>query len=872
MGSDAVDNRQGVLSAEEALTFLDRASAVLATSLDFERTLSDIAQLMVPTLADWCAIDLAEERTGGLRQITSGHPDPEQEAFLGELRRRYRDERAGSEGVLRVIATGEPELFPDVRGVHNARMVIREEETERYERLGLRSYLIVPLVARGRTIGAMTLLSTREGRHYGESDLAFSLHLARRFALAVDNARLYGDAVQSHSLLDNIFTTAPVGLGFLDADLRFVRVNEALAQINGHPVAAHLGRRLSDLVGEELAAGPERLLREVVDTGRPMLDFEFSGPHPYREGVTGHWTGSYTPIRGADGSVVGVSGTVVDVTDRWEALEAERDDARRARFMAEAGSVLDASLDYEEVLARLARVAVPDFADWCAVSLLDDQEELRQVAVAHVDPDKTRWARELAERYPPVVNPEFGVGKVLATRRPEILNDIDDTLLARVAQDEEHLELLRTLGLCAGVTAPLVARGRVLGVLSVVSAESGRRYDERDAQLLGELGRRAGVAVENARLYTERSRIAHTLQARLLPSRLPTPPGIRLAARYRAAGEFNEVGGDFYDAFQRAPDEWAVLIGDVSGKGPEAAALTALARYTIRAAAANDWSPGHVLRRLNDTLLREEDSQFVTAALAYVRHAGGETVVRLVLGGHPLPAVVRADGRVELVGRPGTLLGIRSDVRLHEQELTLRPGDSLLLYTDGVTEAGPRDAPFGEAGLCALLERTGGVEPEALVAVVDAAAREADPGPARDDIAVLALRAVEAVAGPDALELRRPAVPSELRELRESVVTFGRGRLAGELDDDAVRLAVGEACANAVVHAYRNASEPGEIHLRAAIAEGRLVVEVRDDGCGPAPRSDSPGMGLGLPLMARLSADLQVLGREPSGTLVRMRF
>jgi PAS domain S-box-containing protein len=869
MGHDAVETGQGVLSAEQALTFLDRASAVLAGSLDVERTLGRIAQLLVPTLADWCAVDVIGD-DGALRQITSGHPDPEQERLLVELRRRYREQRGASEGVMQVIRSGRPELFADVRGAGQARLQILDEEAELYERLGPRSYLIVPLVARGRTTGALTLLSTREGRHYGDNDVAFAEHLARRFAMAVDNARLYEQAIQSHSLLDNVFTTAPVGLAFLDEQLRFVRVNQALADINGRPVEEHLGRTLSDVLGADAGGPVEDLLREVLETGHPLLDFEFSAPHPAEPGTTGTWIASYTPIRGAEDAPAGVSGVVIDITERRRALEAERERARRAQFMAEAGVLLDASLDHEAVLANIARLAVPDFADWCTVSLLDDDGELVQVAVAHADPAKASWARELGERYPPVLDPEIGVGRVLATGAPDVVNDVTDDLLARVARDPEHLEVLRRLGLRGGVTAPLVARGRILGALSFVSAESGRRYEDADVALLVELGGRAGVAVENARLYTERSRIAHTLQARLLPSRLPAPPGVRLAARYRAAGEFNEVGGDFYDAFQRGPESWAVVIGDVSGKGPEAAAMTAMARYTIRAAAANDWAPAHVLQRLNDTLLHEEDTQFVTVALAYLRHDGQGTEVQLVLGGHPPPFVVRADGRVETIGRPGTLLGIRSEVRLHQDETTLAPGDSLLLYTDGIIEAGPRDAPFGEHGLRALLERVGSTEPELLVGAVDAAAREADPGRARDDVAIVALRATSEADRPESLELRRPAAADELHDLREAVVAFAR-RVA-DVDLEALRLAVGEACANVVVHAYRLAAEPGDIQVRLLAAADGLVVEVRDEGCGPAPRDDSPGAGLGLPLMARLARELQVLAREPSGTLVRMTF
>jgi len=866
MASDAVHTEQGVLSAEDALRFLDEASGVLAGSLDYETTLRHIAQLMVPTLADWCGVDIVQD-DGSTRQITSGHPDPAQEELLMELRRRYREEKAGTEGVLRVIATGQPELASDIRGA--TRVSLLDAEAEVYDRLSPKSYMIVPLVARGRTVGAMTILSTRPGRHYNEADVAFARHLARRFALAIDNSRLYDEAERARGLLDNLFTTAPVGLALVDHDARFVRVNEALAQINGRPAEEHLGRTLPEVVGEGGEAFVP-LIRRVLDEGESLLDLELSAISPARPGETSYYLASYTPVRAGDGVVIGAAAVVIDVTERRRSLEAEREAARRASFMAEAGELLDASMAYEKVLNNLARLAVPTLADWCAVSLLDEDGELHQVAVAHADPEKSRWAIELGKRYPASNDPERGVGKVLATGEPEVVNEVTDEMLQQAAVDEEHLAMLRELGLSAGVTAPLVARGRILGAISFVSDESRRRYEDADVQLLVELGRRAGVAVENARLYTERSRIAHTLQARLLPSRLPSPPGMRLAARYRAAGEFNEVGGDFYDAFQRAPDEWVVLIGDVSGKGPEAAALTALARYTIRSAALNDWSPAHVLRRLNDTLLHEEESQFITVALAYLRPSPEGTRVKLVLGGHPLPCVVRAGGDVEMIGEPGTLLGIRTDIRLHESDAVLAPGDALLLYTDGVIEAGPRGAPLGERGLVDLLAGLEARDAEGLVSAVDAAAVEINTGRARDDVALLAIESFPGASGAPTSEHSRPAMAENLRELRELAVA--EAAAVEGIDVDAVRLAVGEACANVVVHAYRDAEAPGDIHMRLVRADDGLVVEVRDDGCGPSPRTDSPGLGLGVPLMARLSRELQILDRDPNGTLVRLTF
>jgi len=841
----------GVLGAEEALGLLDEIAAVLAGSLGYESTLEEVARLTVPDLADWCAVDVVQE-DGTLRQITSGHDDPEQEELLRILRKRYRATSGRNEGVTRVVRTGEPELFADVRGAERSRVEVLDEEAAVYERLAPRSYLIVPLVARGRTIGALTLLSLREGRHYSERDLAFSMHLARRFALAVDNARLYDAAERSLGQLDTFFASAPVGLAFYDTDLRQVRVNEP-------------GRVVDDL-------SLEHHLRWVIREREPLLGEEVSGVDA--AGDTRHWVVSYTPVLGLDGQVIGVGVVVIDVTDQRRALEAEREARRRATFLAEVGAVLDESLDFEQTIASVARLAVPDFADWCTVDVLDEDGGLRQVAVAHADPAKVRWAEELAARYP--IDPESprGVPQVIRSGEPLVVNDVEDAMLASAAADDEHLRLLQELGVTATALVPLQSRGRTFGALSFVSTESARRFDAGDLELFTELGRRAGVAVENARLYTERSRIAHSLQARLLPQRLPEPEGMRLAARYRAAGTYNEVGGDFYDAFDRAPGEWVVVIGDVSGKGPEAAALTAVARYTIRAAALNDWSPVQVLQRLNEALLHEEAmAQFITVALAFV-HAVDEGVeVRLVLAGHPPPFVLRADGTAEQIGEPGTLLGMRPEIRLTEVQERLAPGDTMLLYTDGVIEAGPRGNPIGEDGLAALLAPLVGSTPERLVDAIERAAVEAAPASrARDDVALVAVHATgPAVAGalPSPIELTVRARPENVQELREAAVAFAR-TIPG-MDVDGVRLAVSEAVSNAVIHAYRS-DDPGTVRLRAEAVDGRLVVEVTDEGGGLMPRPDSPGMGLGLPLMAKLTRELEVMHPEQGGTTVRLVF
>jgi PAS domain S-box-containing protein len=521
-----------------------------------------------------------------------------------------------------------------------------------------------------------------------------------------------------------------------------MRVNATFASFTGRPVAQLVGRRVPDLLRED--GHPEDTVvpsyRHVLATGEPVLNREVSTVVRGAAGERRHWSVSFTPVLEVDRSVAAVIVVVVDITERRALLEAEREARVRASFLARAGAILDESLDYEQTLRAVARIAIPDIADWCAVSVLDRSGELQEVAVAHADSAQRELGRELSRRFPP--NPDATTGSVGVARsgRTEYVRDISDAMLVAAVRDPEQLDLVRRLGLRSVIVVALKARGRLFGTLTLANAESGRLFEQDDVQLAEELAARAGMAIDNARLYTERSRIAHTLQVKLLPERLPEIPGALVAARYRAAGELNEVGGDFYDVFARSETEWALVVGDVSGKGAEAAAATALARYTLRAAAVEEAPPSTALGRLNTALLNDDTSQFATVAMAYFsRRVRGHIDLRLALAGHPPPAVLRRDGSVEMVGRFGTMIGLRPDAVFHDVDVRLEIDDVLLLYTDGVTEAGSRQAPLGEEGLIGLLQGLAGRSPQAIVDAIERMVVAAQPGDPRDDLAILAL-------------------------------------------------------------------------------------------------------------------------------------
>jgi serine phosphatase RsbU (regulator of sigma subunit) len=315
--------------------------------------------------------------------------------------------------------------------------------------------------------------------------------------------------------------------------------------------------------------------------------------------------------------------------------------------------------------------------------------------------------------------------------------------IARAPGDESSL-----------VVVPLSARGRRYGALS---ARCALAEDEAPEALAAfeELARRAALALDNARLWEELSRVAHSLQQSLLPPALVQVPGVELAARYISAAD-GLVGGDFYDAFATADGDWAIVVGDVCGKGAEAAAVTALARHTLRAVALRTSFPDEVLGALNEAILRADlDYRFCTVAYARLTPLeGGEVRVTVASGGHPLPILVRADGRVASLGRPGSLLGIMRSPHFEQAFDTLGPGDMLVMYTDGVIEASPAEGEDGPARLAALLTRCAGRDAPAVAAAIESEVLRVQHGRVRDDVAVLIAR----VPALDRFPARTPGV------------------------------------------------------------------------------------------------------------------
>jgi PAS domain S-box-containing protein len=533
---------------------------------------------------------------------------------------------------------------------------------------------------------------------------------------------------QMLALLELLILRAPIGIAFLDRQLRYVRINENLAAANGLPVEEHLGRPLPEVV-PEIAPHVVPDLRRALETGRPIIDVQLqTPPRPAEPDRPRHWQLSYYPVfpLGPDGEPVdeaeGIGVIVSDLTERVEAEQertrlheaerAARAEAERARerldLLARASDLLSRSLDEPEVLQELARLIIPEWADGLAVLLPDGRGRL----VPHI---------------------------CMHTRSTVVPVD-SDLPAARVFRTGEQVSTEN------GLLVPMVVRGRSIGVLSLADTSGRPGSLGRNLELFADLARRAGIALDNARLYGQRTRVAARLQESLLPERLPLVPGVEVAVRYTTAEEAVDVGGDFYDLVALPGDEYFVVVGDVSGRGVDAAAVTGLARHTLRAFA-HELSPGEALARLGEVLYGQDAGErFVTAVAGRLRRTPASLVLQLARAGHTYPLVVRADGRVEAVRCEGALLGPFPDVVLEEARRELLPGDTLLLYTDGITESRRGDELFGEERLAAAAAHGAGAGAETVLDAVLAAVEAFRTAPAEDDTALLALHVVEPAA------------------------------------------------------------------------------------------------------------------------------
>jgi stage II sporulation SpoE-like protein/GAF domain-containing protein len=409
-------------------------------------------------------------------------------------------------------------------------------------------------------------------------------------------------------------------------------------------------------------------------------------------------------------------------------------------LLAAAGAVFDSSLDHLQTMRTIAQTAVPAVAELCIIDLLRADGSIGECVAAAVQPGVAERLEQSRRERP--LDPSGGhpVARALRFAEAVVIEDLSDPAeIERLAQGGAQSEQIASGGYRSVVVMPLLARGRLLGALSFVHVQHARHYEPDRLALMHDLAGRAAMALDNARLYEERAHIAQTLQSSLLPDALPRIDGLELASAYHPAGEEGEVGGDFYDVFEARCGCWLV-VGDVCGKGPEAAAVTALVRHSIRALSFVWDSPAQVLGAVNEVMLGHAlAARFATAVLVRIELQREPARAAIAAAGHPAPLLVDAQGSPRVLSLPGTLLGIREQLRAEDAEIELHTGSALVLYTDGLLDAGAPQRLLGTRELELQLEGLAG-SPELLVAKLEQLALSYGGGRLRDDVAILAAR------------------------------------------------------------------------------------------------------------------------------------
>lgn len=420
-------------------------------------------------------------------------------------------------------------------------------------------------------------------------------------------------------------------------------------------------------------------------------------------------------------------------------------------FLVEASDLLAGTLDRDQTLALMAQMTVPTLATWCAVYTIADQSSDPYLSyVLHEDEELIDGIKSLLSKIaPPDPVPTPGA-RVWAAPAEAAHQAALRTSMRSLGLGEPTRRVssgigptLATASAVGGETVvlPLVARNRVIGMLTL-GKPTDEHFRQEILELAEDLSRRAALALDNARLYSERTAISQSLQRSLLPPDLPHIEGVEVEVIYRAAGEGNEVGGDFYDLFPIRDGVYGFAIGDVCGTGPEAAAVTGLARHALRLLAREGFGGPAVLERLNSAILDEgARSRFLTLLYGELwPQEDGSAELKVVCAGHPLPLRLRQDGTVEPAAEPQPLLGVMDDLELYEQTVTLDPGDVLLCVTDGVTERREGTRMLGDDGLADVLTTCTGLTAGAVAArVMRAVERFASDAPS-DDMAILAMR------------------------------------------------------------------------------------------------------------------------------------
>jgi PAS domain S-box-containing protein len=505
--------------------------------------------------------------------------------------------------------------------------------------------------------------------------------------------------------------------------------NPAAARLYGYSDEEAIGQHISFLIPADHKNEEQEILArirrgEVVET--------YETERIRKDGVRLDVSLTVSPIEHPQRGIVGASVIARDIT-------AEVRRRRAQEFLVAATRGFDASLDFDRTARTIVETAVPELAELCVLDFVRRDGWIGDSVVGAAKPAAGALLEEIRRRTPLDPRCEHPVAQVLRAGRPMVWRDLTSPSgMADVVQSDEHRQLIEDTRYHSAAVAPLVARGSTLGAISFLHTSTDLRYDADDLQLLGELADRAAMALDNARLYEERDRIAQNLQRGLRPPEPPHVPGLDIAVVFDPFGEGMEVGGDVYDILPTEDGCW-IMVGDVTGKGSVAAGVAVALRHSIRGLAQQAEEPSELLAQLNQMLLEGHSvNDFATALLLRLRRDDERWQFELAAAGHPPAIHVTREGPVQLGG--GTVLGAWADAPVPSHKGELRPGETLVLATDGWFEAGPPKTHVPPEALGALAHSFADLGLAEMTECLRRDAISRSGGPLRDDLVLLAVR------------------------------------------------------------------------------------------------------------------------------------
>ena len=505
--------------------------------------------------------------------------------------------------------------------------------------------------------------------------------------------------------------------------------NPAAVRLYGYSESEAIGSHISFLVPAD-HKGEEQEIIDRVRRGERVETYETERIR--KDGVRIDVSLTVSPIEHPRDGIVGASVIARDIT-------AEVRRRRAQEFLIAATRGLDASLDFDRTARTIVKTAVPELAEFCVLDFVRRDGWIGDSVVGAGDPAAAEVLEAIRRRDPLDPRGSHPVAQVLRAGRAMVWRDLTSPrVMEEVVQNEEHKRLIEETRYQSAAVAPLVARGTTLGAISFLHASTDMRYDAVDLQLLGELADRAAMALDNARLYEERDRIAQNLQRGLRPPEPPFVEGLDIAVTFDAYGQGMEIGGDLYDVLPTEDGCW-IMIGDVTGKGSVAAGVSVALRHSVRGLVREIDQPGDLLSQLNEMLLEGSSlNDFATALLLRLRRRGESWSLQLAAAGHPPAIHVSREGPVQLGG--GAVLGAWADAPLPVHERELRAGETLVLATDGWFETGPAEAHVGPEELARLAHSFADLELGEMTECLRQDAIARGDGKLRDDLVLLAIR------------------------------------------------------------------------------------------------------------------------------------